>query len=324
MAKYGVREVANVVFKALAKMQLGKRTFLKNEPVLYFDTLTATSIEGASTTSYANGGRGNSRLMSWDGDKTVTFNMTDALISAEGLAILSGAELFEAGQKDRPTINQHMNEIVKLEGNIAKVTVPAGKTLAQQDVYLMVLNDNREIVGEPCKVPAAEVPEEGGEIEIPACLATALEGVAEAYVMVDYYIAHTNGAMEMVITPEAFGGNFYIEGDTLFRRETDGKDVVAQFVIPNGKVQSNFTISMSGTGDPSTFDFVVDAFPGFVVGGTEKVLAAIQVFDEAGVSAENAVTYDRQGCCVVEVKAEDVKDAATARAALAENCDCSK
>lgn len=323
MAKYGVREVANVVFKALAKMQLGKRTFLKNEPVLYFDTLTATSIEGASTTSYANGGRGNSRLMSWDGDKTVTFNMTDALISAEGLAILSGAELFEAGQ-DGKVINQHMNEIVKVEEGIAKVTVPAGKTVAKQDVYLMVLNDNREIVGEPCKVAAADVPE-NGEIALPECLKEALADVAgDVFVMVDYYIAHTNGAMEMVITPEAFGGNFYIEGDTLFRRETDGKDVVAQFVIPNGKVQSNFTISMSGTGDPSTFDFVVDAFPGFVVGGTEKVLAAIQVFDEAGVSAENAVTYDRQGCCVIEVEAEEVKDAATARAALAENCDCSK
>lgn len=294
MAKYGVREVANVVFKALAKMQVGKKTFLKNEPVLYFDTLTTTSLEGAATTSYAQGGRGNSRLMSWDGDKTLTFNMTDALISPEGLAILSGAGLVEAGQ-DGKVIYQHMNEIAEVENGIVKLSAEAFVDDAIEEdknrdyaIYMMGLNDAREIISEPCYIKVGDVTEDG--ITVPEKLA----GVN--YVMVDYYVAHNSGAVEMTITPESFGGNFYIEGDTLFRRETDGMDVPAQFVIPNGKVQSNFTFTMAGTGDPSTFDFVVDAFPGYVMGGTEKVLAAIQLFDEEGVSS--AEELYRDGCCI--------------------------
>ena len=52
-------------------------------------------MEGAATTVYAQGGRGNSRLVAWEGERTVTFTMEDALISPEGFMILSGAGLVE-------------------------------------------------------------------------------------------------------------------------------------------------------------------------------------------------------------------------------------
>ena len=48
-------------------------------------------MEGAATTVYAQGGRGNSRLVAWEGERTVTFTMEDALISPAGFMILSGA-----------------------------------------------------------------------------------------------------------------------------------------------------------------------------------------------------------------------------------------
>ena len=53
-------------------------------------------MEGAATTVYAQGGRGNSRLMAWEGERTVTFTMEDALISPIGFSILSGAGLIDA------------------------------------------------------------------------------------------------------------------------------------------------------------------------------------------------------------------------------------
>ena len=42
---------------------------------------------------------------------------------------------------------------------------------------------------------------------------------------------------------------------------------------------SGFSITMAPTGDPSTFNFEVDAFPGVVKGGTssDKVQCAIQI-----------------------------------------------
>lgn len=33
---------------------------------MYFDTLKTSSMEGAATTVYAQGGRGNARLVAWD------------------------------------------------------------------------------------------------------------------------------------------------------------------------------------------------------------------------------------------------------------------
>lgn len=66
MSKFGSREVANVVFKAKYQMTLGNRTFYKDEPVLYFDTLKTSGFEGQATTTYAQGGQGNPRLVAWD------------------------------------------------------------------------------------------------------------------------------------------------------------------------------------------------------------------------------------------------------------------
>ena len=56
----------------------------------------------------------------------------------------------------------------------------------------------------------------------------------------------------------------------------------AEFIIPNCKVQSNFTFSMASSGDPSTFTFTLDAFPDYTrFDKSKKVLAAIQIIKDA-------------------------------------------
>ena len=111
--KFGVRECCDVVFRAKAPMKVGKKIFYKGEPVIYFDTLKTSTLEGAATTVYAQGGRGNARLMSWDGERTVTFTMEDALISPEGLAILTGAGVIEAGDNGKK-IYVHSTETMEV------------------------------------------------------------------------------------------------------------------------------------------------------------------------------------------------------------------
>ena len=59
----------------------------------------------------------------------------------------------------------------------------------------------------------------------------------------------------------------------------------AEFIIPNCKIQSNFTFTMASTGDPSTFTFTMDAFPDYTrFDRSKKVLAAIQIIDSLGSS----------------------------------------
>jgi hypothetical protein len=65
--KFGVRECANIVFKAKSDQRIGKKLFKKGQPVLYIDTAKTSTVEGAATTVYATGGRGNARLIGWEG-----------------------------------------------------------------------------------------------------------------------------------------------------------------------------------------------------------------------------------------------------------------
>ena len=303
--KFGVREICDVVLKAKAPQKIGNKVFYANEPVLYFDTLKTSTMEGAATTVYAQGGRGNARLMAWEGERTVTFTMEDALISPEGFMILSGAGLIEAGA-GKP-IYQHITERVDkasiVEGKIPvskKPYLPYGgendfaQAGGEGNFAFVMLVKNDEIISEPYipdqLTPASD--EDGFFLEIKnhQNFDTFEEDQYQAddwaamdfdSVIVDYYTEHTDNAMQIEITADKFGGNYYLEASTLFR-DTNGVDMPAEFIIPNCKVQSNFTFSMASSGDPSTFTFTMDAFPDYTrFDKSKKVLAAIQVIKDA-------------------------------------------
>lgn len=291
--RFGVREICDVVFRAKTKMTLGQRTFYKDEPVIYFDTLKTSSLEGASTTVYAQGGRGNARLIAWEGERTLTFNMEDALISMESLSILAASDLI-AAEEGAPIYVHTTSQVEVKEKN--KIVLPeiacwtSGEHKKENaDIFCMVLDDNGKVAAEPC-VPKDVAYE--GKTTVVTCLADGTKGNTKdlevgSVVLVDYYVEKVSGAKMIEITPEIKGQNFYIEASTLFRDEDTGVDMPAEFVIPNGKVQSNFTFSMASSGDPSTFSFVVDAFPAYTkFDKTKKVLAAIQVIEEDAVAAD--------------------------------------
>lgn len=305
--RFGIREVCNVVFRAKTKQTLGTRTFMKGEPVLYFDTLKTSSLEGAASTVYATGGQGNPQLIGWDGERTLTFTMEDALLSMEGLAILTGAGLIAADKANSGKgIFKHENNnfevktpnTIVIEGDYvcwtggATATADVDPEIVEKhqngaaDIFVMTLDDSGNINAEPC-IPAAveySVKEENGK-KIPVTTITCYghDGyiAKESIVLVDYYILRTSGATQVEITADKFSGSYYIEADTLFRRQGDNYDMPAAFVIPNGKIQSNFNFAMANSGDPSTFTFTVDAMPDYTkFDRTHKVLAMIQIIED--------------------------------------------
>ena len=315
-------------------------------------------MEGAATTVYAQGGAGNARLIAWEGERTVTFTMEDALISPEGFMILSGAGLIDA-TSTKP-VYQHMTETVDMSGikpgtNGMAIHVSELPYMPKQKgdnfAYVMLMK-NGEIVSEPhipehydvvdeidatdsetfyangikadSKAPAAdqmavgkciyEDTKDGGywiyvakklgfnnntqteqEKEDETKNPDNLEIKHERYisdvpteedgsfdsVMIDYYVRKGGYARQIDITPDKFGGNYYLEASTLFR-DTNGVDMPAEFIIPNCKIQSNFTFTMASSGDPSSFTFTMDAFPDYTkFDKSKKVLASIQIIEEA-------------------------------------------
>ena len=276
--KFGVREICDVVLRAKSTQKIGNQTFEKDEPVIYFDTAKTSTIEGAATTVYAQGGKGNSRLIAWEGERTVTFTMEDALISPLGFSILSGAGIVEAtGSK---AINIHMTS--QVEGTIASesVTVDLSKAIPtngtllneKENIYGFIL-DNSGNISERLKDKEVS----GSQITFN----NVQTGAGKVIILVDYYVKMTSGVQQLEVTPDKFAGSYYLEASTLFRRQEDGVDMPAQFVIPNVKIQSAFNFSMASTGDPSTFTFTMDAFPDYTkFDKTKKVLFALQIVED--------------------------------------------
>lgn len=300
--KFGVREICDVVLKKKAGGYFGKLYLDKNMPVLYFDTLKTSSLEGTATTVYAQGGKGNPRLVAWEGDRVVTFTMEDALISPESFSILSGAGFMDASDEEK--IYVHATEQLEVinDGGALKVKLEK-KPSAEGEMYIMLMTEDGAIDASklPMQVAATSV---GPELRIEEVL----EAWAEAYnsderhmelglpqvtaptlkagdiLYVDYYIEAAKGVKQIDIEAGKFGGSYYLEASTLFRDQATGDDFPAEFIIPNCKVQSNFTFTMAPTGDPSTFTFTMDAFPDYTkFDKTKKVIAALQIVEDAGI-----------------------------------------
>ena len=339
--RMGVREICDVVFRPLTSVDIGNQHFDAGQPVLYLDTAKTSTLEGAATTVYAQGGKGNPRLIGWDGEKTLTFTVEDALISPVSFAMLSGAGIVkgvgaaDADSDTDPKIYTHQIYDLVIEGSSAgnyyarlPQDIRDGATLVvskEAPIYATTLDS----AGAPkyflSAVSQAEIYTDNklqtglteeqiskrGVIKVAADadlyfkLTSPLNDYDESAhtdshkstqeqdpaggvggikagdtVRIDCYTVHGAGAQEIQIDAENFAGYYYIEADTLFREEATGQDLPAQFIIPRGKIQSNFTFTMANSGDPSTFTFTIDAFPAYTkFNKRKKVMAALQIID---------------------------------------------
>ena len=210
-------------------------------------------------------------------ERTVTFTMEDALISPLGFSILSGAGIVEATGSQ--AINVHMTSRVEGTVSSGSVTVDLSKAIPtngtlleeEENIYGFIL-DNSGNISERLKNKSVD----RNQITF-----SEVQADGKVIILVDYYVAMKSGVQQLEVTPDKFAGSYYLEASTLFRRQEDGVDMPAQFVIPNVKIQSAFNFSMASTGDPSTFTFTMDAFPDYTkFDKTKKVLFALQIVED--------------------------------------------
>lgn len=300
--RFGVREICDVVFKARTEMKIGNAVFKKGQPVLYITTAKTSTLEGAASTVYAQGGKGNPRLIAWEGERTVTFTVEDALLSPVSFAMLTGAGLSNVGSatsKNRVKVHTTF-DLPILDGGIVKIdkdtacdnhdifidedVAPVFGTIldnAGDGVVFCQLASDGVLAGSPTPNNNVYI------INDQQPLILKFNGASD-YVgktmRVDCYVEKTSGATEITIDAENFAGNYYVEASTLFREQHTAKDMPAEIVLPNVKIQSNFTFSMANTGDPSTFTFTMDAFPDYTKFDKQhKVFAAIQIIGDENI-----------------------------------------
>ena len=180
-------------------------------------------------------------------EKVLTFTVEDALLSPIGFSILSGAGLIKYGTEDDETVHYHTT----ITAVVDATEIDCTDALAADDkiddtapLFVIFTEDDGSITGNYLK--GVTVDETGKKLT-----GTFTTNVGKS-VMIDCYVVKKGSVVsELQIDAENFAGYFYVEADTLFRRQSDGVDLPATLTFPNVKIQSNFTFSMASTGDPS-------------------------------------------------------------------------
>lgn len=220
MSKFASREVADVTLKKL-----------DGTPVIRFDSLKVTGLETTAETVYARGGKGNARLIGFDGDREASFTFEDALISPEAIAMIGGTEVV-VGAKP----------VHKSETFVGGGTVTLGETALTVDHKIFKMVD-----GTVTDITASVLT---NEVDLTAD--------AGKKVVIDYYYTSSTTTKSVVISAEKFAGTYILEAETLWRNE-QGVDVPANFTIPKVKISSGLSIPMENSGDPATFSFEASA-----------------------------------------------------------------
>ena len=346
VGRFGSREICDVTFKASQEGQkIGAKNFHKGQPVFVIDTATASSMEQATNTVYAQGGKGYNRLIAWEGEKTVTFNVTDALISPLGLAMLTGAGLADASKDSlkhiHMTVDVALDAAGKAEIELETLCDELGITAdvlhmcneAKFKPYATVLDNNGAVVdwvdADNITITSGATVVYAGTIAIDKTNAAEIvvKGTANQTIKLDFYLAMAEKATQVTIAPDSFGGTFYVEADTLYRNQ-NGQDMAATLTFPKAKIQSGFTLSMSPTGDPSTFDFVMDAMPGYTYfDSTKKVVCDIMIVGDDAKSEDvegHEEHKDLVGFKSARIDSSKLTDGSSSDQHIVENNDCIK
>ena len=310
MAQYGIRDITDLVLKARTRVKIGNQTFQPGQPVVYFTTAQTATLEGAATQVYAQGGHGYPRLIAWEGERTVTLTLTEALISPESFAVLSGALRSDASVNNKQYMPTWFEAPIQADGTVVLDLDTCGDDhdIIVNSVYPMfgvVLDDSGAMsihLGEQAGLagvtPNCDVYTVTRDNKLAITFPNAKRYVGRV-VRVDCYVEKSAGVTSLDVTAEDFSGNFYAEALTFFREQTTGIDMPVALIFPNVKVQSNFTLTMSATGDPSTFDFVMDCFPAYVKGdSTHKVFFKTMI---AGQDAYTLKNFDVVECPALDI-----------------------
>lgn len=159
-------------------------------------------------------------------------------------------------------------------------------------VFVSVTEDDGSITGQLITGLTAVAGDNSKKNKLQVAVSGASEIKEGTTVFVDFYVVKDSANVaELQIAASNFGGYYYVEADTLFRDQATGQDMPAVLTFPNVKIQSNFTFSMASTGDPSSFDFVMDAFPGYTMfDRKKKVMCTMQIIQDTTAATETVAS----------------------------------
>ena len=246
--KYAIKEVADVMFYELDSAGA------PSAPVLYIDTAKVTTISQSAEQVEARGGKSNVKLLSWDTNKELTLELTDALFSAKSLGIMFGGTMYDNGanqevlktlRADEISLAAAGSDFLKFDINGHELYIK--KTLVTTFVYPTTGSAAEKATPQPVASPNWTTKNfDFVTFDLLDCTSTAEARGASNGVIAD--------GITIKITEEFNANTYYITGDTYARNYQNGQDEFLQFIIPKGKVSAeDVSLTMEADGDPAEF-----------------------------------------------------------------------
>lgn len=249
--KYAIKEVADVMFYELDSKGA------PSAPVLYLDTLKTSTLSQSSETVDARGGKGNVKLLTWDTNKELTIELTDALFSAKSLGIMFGGTMKVNGNKQEVLKTLKAGDIASADATFASFEL-RGQTyyIAKTSVTTFKYAEGSAV---PTAVASPDWDTKDFDFATFDLLDCALTKAAPTISNGEVSGTAMKNGVEINIGAEFGDNTYYITGDTYARNYQSGKDEFLQFVIPKGKVSAeDVSLTMEADGDPAEFAMTVN------------------------------------------------------------------
>ncbi|MFC8688154.1 hypothetical protein [Brevibacillus porteri] len=252
LGRYGQREILDT---AIIDYVTGK-------PFMYMDYANAATNEWSADVTYATGGSGAPRRISFFGNKQSTLTIETQIFTMRHLAMIAGRSI-ESGKMD---IFKH--EVVTVTENAGKKVITLKKTPLDLKTITVLKFENGVATNEVTPTVISN-----NEVEL-----TSADVLNGEEVEVFYQFKTVKDAHKLSFTSKDFPKYVKIIGDTQFADEVAGDLVSAQLIYYKARLQPNFTLNLSPTGDPTSISLVFDIFPQKVNG--EDTLADLIMYDE--------------------------------------------
>jgi hypothetical protein len=250
MQDYGIKELYSVALKATYNMDIGEKTYEKDEVILRFDKILIAHINEDRSSISATGGYNNKSLITWDNTKDVRFTCTEGVLSKTSLAVISNSKIIQQNKGENISVPVIGEEITPVNGYVTLKHKPNGTGF----IY------NKE-TGEKLYSNLTE------------------QTYATIYpVVADYNYDYSNGADTFEIGNKLFKGYIKLEGKMRLKDDSDGHDKNAIITIPHIKIISSLAMRLGKNADPTVGNF---SFIGYPTGmrGAEQVMS-IQVLND--------------------------------------------
>lgn len=223
-------------------------------PVMYFDTLKVTNLEGTAEVTEIQGGKGNATLASVSHSKAINVQFDDAIMTMSSLAVLTGGELKEGTDDDKIVMLE--TEIVKVADSETEIKL---SRKARKGSYVYAAEMINGILSTATRTDKALA----SETDI---IKTNLfhnfkdsgEGEATYRVFYEYemgFPTKEEELTEITVLADKFAGTYKFIGDTLLFNQYTGLNDIFQIEIPKLKLDSSFSFNLNAATEAVVFSF---------------------------------------------------------------------